>query len=83
MSRPRLILTATPEWHEQANCKGTDGDEFFPDKGGSTRFAKRICARCEVTTECLEYALDTDQRFGVWGGLSERERNALKRRAAA
>ena len=50
-------------------------------KGGS-REAKRICTRCEVRAECLEYALGSDERFGIWGGLSERERRKLKRRAA-
>ncbi|HET9518524.1 MAG TPA: WhiB family transcriptional regulator, partial [Actinoplanes sp.] len=54
----------------------------FPEKGGSTREAKRICGRCEVKVECLEYALGHDERFGIWGGLSERERRKLKRRVA-
>jgi WhiB family redox-sensing transcriptional regulator len=55
---------------------------FFPEKGGSTREAKRICSRCDVKGECLEYALGHDERFGIWGGLSERERRRLKRRVA-
>ena len=50
--------------------------------GGSTRAAKRICQTCTVQTECLEYALANDERFGIWGGLSERERRRLKRRAS-
>ena len=54
---------------------------FFPEKGGSTREAKRVCATCEVREECLQYALANDERFGIWGGLSERERRKLKRRA--
>lgn len=69
-----------PEWQERALCSQTDPDSFFPDKGGSTREAKKTCGRCEVRTECLEYALANDERFGVWGGLSERERSKLKRR---
>ena len=52
---------------------------FFPEKGGSTREAKRICLGCEVRDRCLEYALAHDERFGIWGGLSERERRRLKR----
>ncbi len=76
-----LIGTA-PEWQESALCAQTDPEAFFPDKGGSTREAKRICSRCDVRTECLAYALDTNERFGVWGGLSERERRRLQRRAA-
>ena len=58
-----------------------DPEAFFPEKGGSTREAKRVCATCEVREECLEYALANDERFGIWGGMSERERRKLKRRA--
>ncbi|MGH3436879.1 MAG: WhiB family transcriptional regulator [Sciscionella sp.] len=69
------------EWQEQALCAQTDPEAFFPEKGGSTRDAKRICSGCEVRSECLEYALAHDERFGIWGGLSERERRKLKKRA--
>ncbi|MCP2258662.1 transcription factor WhiB [Streptoalloteichus tenebrarius] len=69
------------DWQERALCAQTDPEAFFPEKGGSTREAKRICAGCEVRAECLEYALAHDERFGIWGGLSERERRKLKRRA--
>ncbi len=67
----------------QANalCAQTDPEAFFPEKGGSTREAKRVCESCTVRTECLEYALQQDERFGIWGGLSERERRKLKRAA--
>ena len=68
------------EWQERALCAQTDPEAFFPEKGGSTREAKRICNSCEVRAECLEYALGHDERFGIWGGLSERERRRLKRR---
>ena len=68
-------------WQERALCAQTDPEAFFPEKGGSTREAKRVCASCEVREECLEYALANDERFGIWGGLSERERRKLKRRA--
>ena len=70
-----------PGWQERALCAQTDPEAFFPEKGGSTREAKRICGRCDVKAECLEYALEHDERFGIWGGLSERERRRLKRRA--
>ncbi len=69
-------------WQERALCAETDPEAFFPEKGGSTREAKRVCLSCEVRTECLEYALAHDERFGIWGGLSERERRRLKRRPA-
>jgi WhiB family redox-sensing transcriptional regulator len=73
-------LLPAPKWHERALCAQTDPEAFFPEKGGSTRDAKRICGRCEVRAECLEDALVHDERYGVWGGLSERERRRLKRR---
>ena len=72
----------TPEddlWQEKALCAQTDPEAFFPEKGGSTREAKRICLGCEVRDACLDYALAHDERFGIWGGLSERERRRLKR----
>ncbi|MCZ2829719.1 WhiB family transcriptional regulator [Modestobacter sp. VKM Ac-2986] len=68
-------------WQERALCAETDPEAFFPEKGGSTREAKKICTGCEVRAECLEYALGNDERFGIWGGLSERERRRLRRRA--
>lgn len=67
-------------WQDQALCAQTDPEAFFPEKGGSTREAKRICVGCDVKQECLEYALMQDERFGIWGGLSERERRRLKRK---
>jgi WhiB family redox-sensing transcriptional regulator len=70
-----------PEWQDRALCAQTDPEAFFPEKGGSTREAKRICQGCDVRAECLEYALAHDERFGIWGGLSERERRRLKKRA--
>ena len=78
------LVDATEEeqdWQERALCAQTDPEAFFPEKGGSTREAKRICLGCEVKDECLEYALAHDERFGIWGGLSERERRKLKKRA--
>jgi len=71
--------TEDDQWQERALCAQTDPEAFFPEKGGSTREAKRICLGCEVRDRCLEYALAHDERFGIWGGLSERERRRLKR----
>ncbi|UAJ80578.1 WhiB family transcriptional regulator [Leifsonia sp. ZF2019] len=68
-------------WQSDALCAQTDPEAFFPEKGGSTRDAKRICTSCEVRSQCLEYALANDERFGIWGGLSERERRKLRKRA--
>ncbi|WP_194821273.1 WhiB family transcriptional regulator [Micromonospora sp. S-DT3-3-22] len=82
MTTLRLAFDALPAWHEQANCRGTDTDEFYPDKGGTTRTAKRICARCPVQAECRQDAIDRREPFGVWGGLSERERRQVRRQRA-
>ena len=50
-------------WQERALCAQTDPEAFFPEKGGSTREAKRVCLSCDVRSECLEYALAHDERF--------------------
>ena len=80
---PATLLAAlagdAPQWQDRALCAQTDPEAFFPEKGGSTWEAKQICTGCEVRAECLEDALGQDQRFGIWGGLSERERRRLKR----
>jgi WhiB family redox-sensing transcriptional regulator len=68
-------------WQADSLCAQTDPEAFFPEKGGSTRDAKKICTSCEVRSQCLEYALHNDERFGIWGGLSERERRKLRKRA--
>jgi WhiB family redox-sensing transcriptional regulator len=65
-------------WRMDALCAETDPEAFFPEKGGSTREAKRVCTGCTVRAECLEFALANDERFGIWGGLSERERRRLR-----
>ena len=81
----QIVMTAAEaaelEWQDQALCAETDPEAFFPEKGGSTRDAKRVCRVCPVRAECLQYALDHDERFGIWGGMSERERRRLKREA--
>ncbi len=69
-------------WQERANCLGVDPDLFFPERGASTREAKAVCGGCEVRLECLEYALCNGEKFGIWGGLSERERRRLRRQRA-
>src|SRR2546429_7350062 len=69
-------------WQERARCREHDPEVFFPEKGGSSREAKRICSECPVRIECLNYALRRDERYGVWGGMSERERRRLKRMAS-
>jgi WhiB family redox-sensing transcriptional regulator len=69
---------AEEAWRLDALCAETDPEAFFPEKGGSTREAKRVCTGCTVRAECLEFALASDERFGIWGGLSERERRRVR-----
>ncbi len=66
-------------WQDYANCRGADADLFFPERGASTRRAKSICGACEVRTDCLEYAIVNGEKFGIWGGMSERERRRVRR----
>jgi WhiB family redox-sensing transcriptional regulator len=67
-----------PRFDSQALCAEIDPDLWFPEKGGNSRPAKQVCQSCEVRDQCLQYALDRDVRFGIWGGLSERERRRLR-----
>ncbi len=73
---------ATGGWQDEANCLGVDPDLFFPERGASTREAKEVCKGCVVRESCLEYALDNGEKFGIWGGMSERERRRIRRQRA-
>lgn len=73
------LRSELPDWQRQANCMGVDPDLFFPERGASTREAKEVCRGCVVRLDCLEYALDNAEKFGIWGGMSERERRRLRR----
>ena len=77
-----LLTADSLAWQEKANCKGANADLFFPERGASTRKAKGICAACQVRIECLEYALTEGEKFGIWGGLSERERRRIRKQRA-
>ena len=72
-------------WMDDALCKEVGGDFWFPDKGQPVRQARRVCAACPVRAECLEYALEHSEAWGIWGGLSVEARRELRRarRAAA
>lgn len=69
-------------WQNYANCLGVDPDLFFPERGASTREAKEVCRGCVVQDECLEFALSNGEKFGIWGGKSERERRRVRRQRA-
>ena len=68
------------DWRDSAVCNQTDPDTFFPERGESTREAKKVCLSCDAREACLAWALETGERFGVWGGLSERERRKLQKK---
>ena len=78
-ARDTVETVEDQEWRKLANCLGVDPDLFYPDRGASTREAKNVCRGCVVREECLEYALSTGEKFGIWGGLSERERRRIRR----
>ena len=65
------------DWQARGACKGKI-NHFFPSRGESVAHAKKICAECPVQGECLEYALENSELFGVWGGMSERQRQRIR-----
>lgn len=79
LPEPEPFVPERPAWMADANCLGVDPDLMFPERGASLAPAKDVCRGCEVRSECLAFALDTGEKFGVWGGLSERERRRLRR----
>src|ERR1700723_4318498 len=81
---PRLCLVAdeAEAWRAKANCRGVDPELFYPERGASLREAKEVCRGCVVREDCLEYAMANGEKFGIWGGLSERERRRLPRARA-
>ena len=75
------------DWRHRAACHDLDPELFFPvgisePALRQIKLAKTVCARCPVRVECLRWALDSGQEFGVWGGLSEAERRSVRRRTA-
>ena len=80
----QLATELAEDWREHASCAGYPNALFFPDIDDSdveqVVRAKAVCAVCPVTEDCLEYALETNQRSGIWGGTSEKERKSLRRK---
>ena len=72
-------LAGAPFRSSLAACRGVDAELFYPDRGVSTAEAKDVCKRCPVRAACLEFALVNVEKFGIWGGTSERERRRLRR----
>lgn len=73
------IATRRPAWVDHAECRGASAAVFFPERGESIASAKAICAVCPVRIECLEEALEANERYGVRGGLSVTERQTMRR----
>ncbi len=78
----RKNITLETSWQEYSNCLGVDADLFFPERGASTKEAKQVCQGCVVRLDCLEFALVNSEKFGIWGGMSERERRRIRRQRA-
>jgi WhiB family transcriptional regulator, redox-sensing transcriptional regulator len=78
-----ITAVADEPWSKLGVCMTTDPDLFFPDKGVNVVEAKKVCAGCPVVVECASYAVRADERYGVWGGLSERDRRPYVRAAKA
>lgn len=72
-----------PAFVTGALCAQTDPEIFFPEQGASSRSAKRVCMACPVRADCLAHALAVGERYGIWGGLSERERRQERRGLAS
>src|SRR5690606_31068355 len=66
-------------WRDLGACQGMPADLFSPERGDSTEEAKEVCRGCVVRAQCLEYALENSERFGIWGGTSERQRRRMRR----
>jgi WhiB family redox-sensing transcriptional regulator len=70
-----------PKWIHKSSCRGEDTNIFYPAPGDvdKLRLAKQICKECVVRKDCLQHALDNNERFGIWGGKSARERSLILR----
>lgn len=77
-----LAVQESEPWAGRAACRGADPALFFPGPDDDETIALGICARCPVRQPCLEYALEARERFGIWGGTTERQRRRLIRRSA-
>ncbi|MEY9854770.1 WhiB family redox-sensing transcriptional regulator [Catenulispora sp. GAS73] len=87
---PDLATNRDAGWQERAACRTTDQGLFFePEherqdvRDRRTRAAKAVCATCPVRRECLLYALSTPERYGIWGGLTAKERGRIRRQRPA
>jgi WhiB family redox-sensing transcriptional regulator len=68
-----------PEWTKLALCAQVDTELFYPERGDSysAEMARKVCYNCEVRQQCLDYALDNNEKYGIWGGTNEIDRRDL------
>jgi WhiB family redox-sensing transcriptional regulator len=69
-------------WAARAECRGEDPSMFFPGTDDDPSLGLAVCARCPVRQECLDYAIEARERYGIWGGTTERQRRRMARRIA-
>lgn len=79
MTGPQITERARPDWHTEAACRGLNPDLFYGETSDHATDAKAVCATCPVRQECLDYALSNGEYYGIWGGMSERERRSMRR----
>lgn len=77
-----FALLEPPAWHASAACRGKPTSWFYPDRGEATDQAKALCESCPVRAACTAHAMRVPERFGIWGGTSERQRKRMRRSAA-
>jgi WhiB family redox-sensing transcriptional regulator len=78
MAPVEILTIEIADWHRQAACRGMT-ELFFPDDSDPADVAKAVCRRCPVRIPCLDYAIANGEKYGIWGGFSERERRRLRR----
>jgi len=79
---PDLTTVDRPAWQSSSACREHPDVDFFVDRAEDAQAAKAVCAGCSVRRECLAHAIEHDERHGIWGGLSPRQRRSLVRRAS-
>jgi WhiB family redox-sensing transcriptional regulator len=78
-----MLNEARLTWQEEGSCRGVDPEVFFPISDDDAWRAKEICGVCHVRSDCLAFSLQNRERYGVWGGVTERERSEMLRRGVA
>ena len=77
------LLGIVPEWHEQAACRGAGNEQFYPPRGRHSNEVQKVvaayCDHCPVRAECLEASMANNERWGIWGGLTEYHRKKIRK----